>query len=59
MVATDRDFLFLKIISLLKYIFIICACKASSVEIGSVVTLQYKNNIFQIFKTAISRNYGN
>jgi len=45
MVATDRDFLFLKIISLLKYIFIICACKASSVEIGSVVTLQYKNKL--------------
>jgi len=33
-------------------------CDAVHVEIGYVVPLQYKNNIFWIFKTAISRNYG-
>jgi len=32
-------------------------CDASHVEIGWVVPLQYENNIFWIFKTAISRNY--
>ena len=31
-------------------------CDASHVEIGYVAPLQYKNNIFWIFKTAISRN---
>ena len=32
-------------------------CNASPVEIGYVVPLRYKNNIFWILKTAISRNY--
>ena len=31
---------------------------AAHVEIGYVVPLQYGTNIFWIFKTAISRNYG-
>jgi HKD family nuclease len=31
---------------------------AAHVEIGYFVLLQYKNNIFWIFKTAISRNCG-
>ncbi|MEA3282213.1 MAG: hypothetical protein U9Q68_06570 [Euryarchaeota archaeon] len=32
-------------------------CDAAHVKIGYVAPLQYKNNIFWIFKNAISRNY--
>jgi len=31
-------------------------CDAAQVGVGYAVLLQYKNNIFWIFKTAISRN---